>query len=148
MDQLNGHLYVVAGHAHLNASRQLANAGNVGCSEVELRTIVVEERSMTAALVLGQYVHLSGELVMAMNGAGLAQTLSSLDLGSLYATQQSADVVTSLSLIELLCPYLILLTNKREPGVPGRDRRPPARLRPQAEEGSVKFRQGTHLPER
>ena len=66
MDQLYAHLYVVTRHAHLGAGRQLANAGNVSCSEVELRTIVVKERSMTAALVLGQNVHLSGELVMAL----------------------------------------------------------------------------------
>ena len=94
MDQLYGHLYVIARHAHLGASRQLANAGNVGSSEVELRTIVVEERSMTAALVLGQNVNLSGELVMALNRTRFSQNLSALDLGSLNATQQSADVIT------------------------------------------------------
>ena len=51
MNQLDGHLNVVARHAHLGSSRQVAYAGNIRRSEVELRTIVVEERSMTAALV-------------------------------------------------------------------------------------------------
>ena len=68
MDQLYGHLYVVTRHAHLGALGQLANAGNVSGSEVELRTIVVEERSMTAAFVLSQNVNLASELGMRMNG--------------------------------------------------------------------------------
>ena len=106
MDQLDGHLNVIARHTHLNASRQLANAGNVGGSEVELRTIVVEERSMTAALVLGQNVNLSGKLLVALNGAGFAQTLTSLDLSSLNATQQSADVVACTSLVKQLTEHL------------------------------------------
>ena len=73
MDQLYGHLYVVTRHAHLGALGQLANAGNVGGSEVELRTIVVEERSMTATLVLGQNVHLSGELLVALTEPGFTR---------------------------------------------------------------------------
>ena len=52
MDQFDGHLYVITRHAHLCASRQFANAGNVGGSEVELWSVVVEEWSMTSTLVL------------------------------------------------------------------------------------------------
>ena len=51
-DQLNVHINVVAGHAHLSAFGQGDDAGNVGGTEVELRTIVVEERGMTAAFLL------------------------------------------------------------------------------------------------
>ena len=43
-DQLNVHLNVVARHAHLSTFRQGDNAGNVGGTEVELGTVVVEER--------------------------------------------------------------------------------------------------------
>ena len=67
MDQFDGHLYVITRHAHLNTSGQFANAGNVGGSEVELRTIVVEERSMTSTFILGQNVYLSGKLSVARN---------------------------------------------------------------------------------
>ena len=52
MDQFDGHLYVITRHAHLCASRQFANAGNVSCTEVELRSVVVEERCMTSTFVL------------------------------------------------------------------------------------------------
>ena len=106
MNQLYGHLYVIARHTHLNTRWQIANASNVSCSEVELWTIVVEERSMTAALVLCQNVNLSGKLVVALNRTWLAQTLSSFDFSSLNATQQSADVVASLSLVKQLTEHL------------------------------------------
>ncbi len=54
---------VIARHAHLGALGQRDDAGNVGGTEVELRTIVVEERGVTAALVLGQNVNLALNLV-------------------------------------------------------------------------------------
>ena len=76
VNQLNRHLNVVARHAHLGAFRKNANAGNVGGSEVELRTIVVEERGVTTTLVLGQDVNLSRELGVAGNGARLRKDLS------------------------------------------------------------------------
>ena len=55
---------------------------------------------MTATLVLGQNVNLSGKFVMAMYRTWLAQTLSTLDLSSLNTTQQSTDVITSLSAVK------------------------------------------------
>ncbi len=67
VDKLDAHLYVIAGHTHLCACRQVANAGTVCCSEIELRTIVVEERCMTTTFILGQYVYLSLELLVAGN---------------------------------------------------------------------------------
>ena len=42
-DQLDSHLNVIAGAAHLDAGRQLDDTGNVGGSEVELRTVAREE---------------------------------------------------------------------------------------------------------
>ena len=74
MDELDCHLYVITRHAHLCTSRQVANTSNVSCTEVELRSVVVEERCMTATLVLCQNVNLSGKLVVALNGTWLAQT--------------------------------------------------------------------------
>src|SRR3954454_20869306 len=49
-DQLDVHGGVVARHDHLGAFRQRALTGHVGGAEVELRTIVVEERRMPPAL--------------------------------------------------------------------------------------------------
>ena len=106
MDQLDRHFYVITRHAHLGTSREFANACNVSCSEVELRTIVVEERCMTATLVFCQNVNLSCKFLMALYRTRFYKTLTSLDLCSLNTTKQSADVITSLSLIQELTEHL------------------------------------------
>src|SRR5689334_4683480 len=67
-DQLDGDLHVVAGHDHLDARRQLRRAGHVGGPEVELRTIAVEERRVTAALLLLEDIHLALELGVRRHG--------------------------------------------------------------------------------
>ena len=93
--KLNIHLDVVSGHAHLCACGQGDDAGDVGGAEEELRTIVVEERCMTAAFILLQDVDLSLELLVGVDGAGLAEDLSALDFGPLDTTEQSTDVVAA-----------------------------------------------------
>ena len=101
------HVDVIAGHAHLSALGQGDDAGHVGGTEVELGTIVVEEGGVTAALVLGQDVHLALELGVGMNGTGLAQNLAALDARCLvHATQQGADVVAGLSVVQQLAEHL------------------------------------------
>ena len=47
-DELDGDGGVVAGHNHINAFLQLDGAGNVRGTEIELRTIAVEERAVTS----------------------------------------------------------------------------------------------------
>ena len=46
----------VARHNHFRTFRQVANARHVSRAEVELRTIVGEERGMTTALFFRQHV--------------------------------------------------------------------------------------------
>src|SRR5262245_62715291 len=62
LDQLDLHLGVVTGHDHLRALRQVDHAGDIRGAEVELRPVVVEERRVPPALVLGQDVDLALEL--------------------------------------------------------------------------------------
>src|SRR5215467_13683410 len=52
LNQLYLHLGVVTGQHHFGALRQAHDAGHVGGTEVELRTVVVEERRVPATLVL------------------------------------------------------------------------------------------------
>src|SRR5205085_6705759 len=75
-DQLDGDRHVVARHNHLFVRRQLDRAGHVGGTEVELRTVVVEERGVTTALVLRQHVDLAGEVVVWLDRARLGQHLA------------------------------------------------------------------------
>src|SRR3954462_15720800 len=89
-DQLNVHGRVVARHDHLRPRRQRALPGHVGGAEVKLRTVVVEERRMPAALLLGQDVGLRLELLVRLHRARLAQHLTALDVLLRYPAQQAA----------------------------------------------------------
>src|SRR5438128_2244499 len=99
-DQVHFHRDVVARHHHFGAFRQMHYTGDVSGAEVELRPVVGEERSMTAALFLGQDVSLSLELGVRLDRTRLAQDLTALDFLALGTAEQRTDVVAGLALIE------------------------------------------------
>ena len=104
-DQLNVHVDVVAGHAHLNSFGKGDDAGNVGGTEVELGTVVVKEGGVTAALVLGQNVDLALELGVGVDGLGSSQNLTTLNSLLVDTTEQAANVVASLSVLQGLVEH-------------------------------------------
>src|SRR3569833_2767935 len=104
-DQLDGDRHVVARHDHFLVLRQLDRAGDVGRAEVELRTVVVEERRVTAAFVLRQDVHLAREVRVRLDRTRLAQHLAALDVFALRAAQQDTDVVARLALVQQLAEH-------------------------------------------
>src|SRR5579859_4473816 len=106
LDQLDLHLGGVTGHDHLGAFRQLDDAGDVRGAEVELRPVVVEERRVPTALVLGQDVDLALEQGVRGVGARLDDDLAALHLFALDAAQQQADVVARLAVVEDLAEHL------------------------------------------
>src|SRR4051812_21946311 len=106
LDQLHRDVGVVTGHHHFGALRQRHHTGHVGGAEVELRTVVVEERRVPAALVFGQDVDLTLELGVRRGGAGLHDDLTALDVLTLDTTQQQTDVVAGLPLVEQLAEHL------------------------------------------
>ena len=106
LDELNGHLAVVARHNHLGAFGELHNTGHVSGTEVELRTVVVEERGVAAALVLGQDVDGTLEVGVRGVGAGGADTLAALDVLALVTTEDEGDVFASFAVIEHLAEHL------------------------------------------
>src|SRR5690606_19202917 len=106
LDQGDNHLDVVARHYHLNAFRQFARTGYVSGTEVELRTVALEERGVTTTFFLGQYVHLCFELGVRLDGARLGQNLTTLDFITLGAAQQHAAVLTSTTFVQQLAEHL------------------------------------------
>src|SRR5437763_955126 len=105
-DELDLHIDVVARHHHLGVLGQLHLAGNVRGPDVELWAVALEERRVTAALLLGQHIDLRIELGMRLDRAGLRQHLATLDLLALDAAQQAADVVARLARIQQLVEHL------------------------------------------
>src|SRR5690606_7105359 len=105
-DQLDVQLGVVAGHDHLDTFLQVHDAGHVRGAEVELRTVVGEERRVTAALFFGQGVGLGQEFGLRGDRTRLAQHLAALDVLALGAAQQHADVVARLALVQQLAEHL------------------------------------------
>ncbi|VGO76683.1 hypothetical protein SB00001_00337 [Klebsiella variicola] len=100
MDQGNNHFDVVARHNHLYAFRQFDGASHVSSTEVELRTVAFEERSMTAAFVFGQDVHFRFELGVRLDAARLSQYLTTFDFFTFDTTQQNTNVLTSTAFVQ------------------------------------------------
>src|SRR6516162_5906917 len=106
LDEQHRHVGTVTRHHHLRALRQVDHAGHVGGAEVELRPVVVEERRVPAALVLGQDVDLALELGVRGVGARLDDDLAALHLLALDAAKQQAHVVAGLAIVEDLAEHL------------------------------------------
>src|SRR5688572_19527235 len=105
-EQLDAQVHIVARHDHFRPRRQLDLARHVGRAEVELRTIVGEERGVKTALVLRQDIDLGLEVSVRLDRARLAQDLTTLDVLTADAAQKRADVVAGLALIEQLAEHL------------------------------------------
>src|SRR4029079_12545127 len=81
------------------------DAGHVGGTEVELRAVVVEERRVTAALLLRQDVDARVEVGVRGRRAGLDHDHAALDVLALGTAKQQTDVLTGLALVEQLAEH-------------------------------------------
>src|SRR6478735_11477878 len=106
LDQLDRHVGVVARHDHLGALGEGHDAGHVRRTEVELRAVVVEERRVTAALLLREDVDRGLEVGVRGRGARLDDDHAALDVLALGATQEQTDVLARLALVEQLAEHL------------------------------------------
>jgi hypothetical protein len=111
-DQLDVHLHVVARQDHFLVGRQRHDARHVRRTEVELRTVVREERRVTAAFFLGQDVGLGFELGVRRDRARLGQNLATFNAFTVHTAQQGADVVASLALVEQLAEHFNARTGR------------------------------------
>ena len=111
-DELDFHLDVIARHNHLRALGETDNTRHVRGTEVELRTIVREERRMTAALFLRQDVDLRLELRVRVNGTRLCENLAALNVLAVHTAEQCADVVAGNRAVEQLAEHLNARNNR------------------------------------
>src|SRR5215813_2156353 len=92
-DQLDRQRYVVARHHHFGACWKFGDSSHVRRSEVELRTIALEERRMTSTFFLRQYVHFSLELRVRRDRCRFGQYHTALHIFLRCATQKQSSVV-------------------------------------------------------
>src|SRR5258705_9975997 len=104
---------VVTRHAHFCAAQQIRRAGNVRRAEVKLRPVSAEKRRMAATFLFAQDVNLGFELRVRRDRAWLRQHLPALNFFALHTTQQAANVVAGLSLIERLVEHFDARAGRR-----------------------------------
>ena len=104
-NQLHGHLHVVARHHHLRAFRQLARTRHVRRAEVELRTVVGEERRVTAPRPSSARTP-RPQLRVRRDRTPASPAPAALHVVALRAAQQHADVVARLALVQQLAEHL------------------------------------------
>src|SRR5262249_34191027 len=105
-DEFNRHGHVVPRHHHLRALGQGHHACDVRRAEIELWTIVGEERRMPPTLLLGENIGFGLELLVRLAGARFAQYLAAPHRRLVDAAHQAADVVARLAGIEQLAEHL------------------------------------------
>ena len=105
-DELDSHLDVVARHDHFNTFRQFDRARNVRRTEVELRTIALEERGVTAAFFLRQDVDFALEVgVRGVIVPGLARTWPRSTSSRFVPRRKDTDVVTGFAFVQELAEH-------------------------------------------
>ena len=101
------HRDVVSRHAHLCSFRQLQISCYVCRSEVELRSVSVEERRVSSAFFLLQYVYFSLELCVRVDRSRLLHSTCPLSISFLCTPLSSAPMLSPVSaLIQQLSEHL------------------------------------------
>ena len=106
VDELDDDLNVVTGHHHFNAFGKSDLTGHVECADVELRTIVVVERSVTATFFFLQDIYRCFEAAVGLNDSGVADYHTTLDILLVDTAEEQTNVVAGFTLIEELAEHL------------------------------------------
>ena len=106
VDELNLDLYVVTRHYHLNSLWKLDLTCTVHSTEIELRTILVTEWSVTTTLFLLQYIDRSLEVIVRSNSTWVYNYHTTLNLSLIDTTEKQTYVITCLTLSEYLAEHL------------------------------------------
>src|SRR5690625_497569 len=98
--------YIITGHYHFYAIGKRNFTGNVGSTEVKLRTVIIKERGMTTTFVFIQHINLTFKFCMRSNGFGFGYNHSTANVFLLNTSQQQAGVISSLTFVKDLLKHL------------------------------------------
>ena len=113
-DELDDDLNVVTRHYHFYALGESDLTGNIQSTDVELGTVVVVERSVTATFLFLKDVDLSFELAVGLNNSRMADNHTTLDIFLIDTTEKKTYVITGFTLIEELTEHLNTGNNRLE----------------------------------
>src|SRR5258708_3831768 len=76
-DQFYHHVHIVPRHHHLHSRGQFHYPRHICCTEIKLRTVVLEKRRVPPAFFFRQHIHRSPELLVRCDRPRLAYHLPS-----------------------------------------------------------------------
>ena len=105
VDEVYSDFHVVTRHNHFNAFGENNLTGAVHGTEVELRTVLVTEWSVTTTFFLLEDVDRSLERLVRFDNTGVGDNHTTLDFLLVDTTEEETYVVTSFTLIEELAEH-------------------------------------------
>ena len=105
VDEVYSDFHVVTRHYHFNAFGEKNLTGAVHGTEVELRTVLVTEWSVTTTFFLLEDVDRSLESSVGLDNTGVGDNHTTLDFLLVDTTEEETYVVTSFTLIEELAEH-------------------------------------------
>ena len=106
VDEFYRDFYVIARHYHFSTFGEVDFTCTVHSTEIELRTILVTEWSVTATLFLLQYIDRSLEVIVRSNSTWVYNYHTTLNLCLINTTEKQTYVITCLTLSENLTEHL------------------------------------------
>ena len=105
VDEVYSDFHVVTRHYHFNAFGKKNLTGAVHGTEVELRTVLVTEWSVTTTFFLLEDIDRSLERLVRFDNTGVGDNHTTLDFLLVDTTEEETYVVTSFTLIEELAEH-------------------------------------------
>src|SRR5690606_29794195 len=96
-DELYSQVHVIARHYHFHTCRQFALTCNVCGTEIELRTVFVEERRVTTTFFFAQHVNFAFEFCMRSDALRGSDNHTTADIFLFNTAKQDTGVVASLT---------------------------------------------------
>jgi hypothetical protein len=93
---------VVTRHSELVGTLKSDLSCNISCSQVKLRSVTIRERFLSSTFLFSEDIQVSFDFLEGLLRTRLGKNLTSSDIFSGDTSEEETNIVTSLSVIELL----------------------------------------------